>query len=268
MTLLKEIYSLTSSNPGPKVIILGGVHGNEICGVEAIRRLKDAIKLEKGELRMIIANPAAVQKNVRYIEENLNRSFLLNNPSESYEAKLAKELLSHLRWADYCLDLHASNSPNSEPFIMAEPRELPYTEFFPVKLFVSGGDKFYSGTSEDFMNNQGKIGISVECGYLGDQKSTEIAISCLQGFLVHLKMIEMVSLKRTEKNHLRVFFQYNNQEEFKLAKEFNDFEFVQNDQLIGHDGQKKISALKNSYVIFARNRPKKFGEAFLLAEIA
>jgi predicted deacylase len=50
---------------GPKLIVLGAVHGNETCGTEAIRRLRheleqNALRIERGMLTMVpIAHPLA-----------------------------------------------------------------------------------------------------------------------------------------------------------------------------------------------------------------
>ncbi len=53
---------------------------------------------------------------------------------------------------------------------------------------------------------------------------------------------------------------------FKLSKQFDDFEEVVDGQVIGTDGDKKVQLKKESVVLFARNREKIGEDAFLLGE--
>ncbi len=264
--MLKEIYEFKGKEPGPKVVILGGVHGNEVCGVEAIRRLKESLEIKKGELRMIIANLKAFEKNVRYTEENLNRCFMDDKkPTSSYEEKLAKEIMVHLRWADISLDLHASNTKNTQPFVISRDNRLEYAKMLPVETIVTGFEKFYSGDSDWYMESKGKVGIGVECGYLGDPASTEVAVECIKGYLQGIGLIEGEP-KVMERKEFDLFFQYHNKDEFVLAKDFSDFSSVSRDEIIGHDGDKEVKADKDCFIIFARNRKAGYGEAFCLLE--
>ncbi len=53
---------------------------------------------------------------------------------------------------------------------------------------------------------------------------------------------------------------------FKLSKQFDDFEEVADGQVIGIDGDKKVQLKKASVILFARNREKIGEDAFLLGE--
>ncbi|MFW6153533.1 MAG: succinylglutamate desuccinylase, partial [Halobacteriota archaeon] len=66
--------------PGePVAAVVGGVHGDEPCGVWAVRRLRG--RIEAGELelnhavKLIVANPPAVAANERFLAVDMNRSF-------------------------------------------------------------------------------------------------------------------------------------------------------------------------------------------------
>ena len=58
-------------NAGPKLIVLGAVHGNEVCGTQAITRImaeidRGDIVLRQGKLTFVpITNPLAYAKNER-----------------------------------------------------------------------------------------------------------------------------------------------------------------------------------------------------------
>jgi len=70
----------TPANPGPKDIILScAVHGDETAPIEMVRDM--AADIISGELvpahrvMLLIANPMAINKGTRFVEENMNRLF-------------------------------------------------------------------------------------------------------------------------------------------------------------------------------------------------
>ena len=75
-----SISQFIGLRPGPKLIVLGAVHGNETCGTEAIQRTRQEIergvlRIECGTLTMLpIANPLAYQLKRRHGDRNLNRN--------------------------------------------------------------------------------------------------------------------------------------------------------------------------------------------------
>jgi predicted deacylase len=68
--------------PGPALVVLGAVHGNEACGAHAIARAMDdllhgRLTLARGRLTLVpVANPLAFGRNTREGERNLNRRFV------------------------------------------------------------------------------------------------------------------------------------------------------------------------------------------------
>ena len=68
--------------PGPRLIVLGAVHGNETCGTRAIERVLRELdgghwQVRRGALTLLpVANPLAYAKGERRGERNLNRRLL------------------------------------------------------------------------------------------------------------------------------------------------------------------------------------------------
>src|SRR3989338_6601189 len=123
------IFIKNGSAPGKTVLIMAGVHGNERCGVTACERILKELKVERGKLIWIYANMAALERNVRQVEYNLNRCFLKQQPANmatSLEGKTARGLIPYLEEADALLDIHASYTPESQPFIIGDERNLEY----------------------------------------------------------------------------------------------------------------------------------------------
>ena len=55
-----------------KILVLGGMHGNEPLGPEVVKLFKAA---PVAGVSAVLANPEAIAANRRFTEEDLNRSF-------------------------------------------------------------------------------------------------------------------------------------------------------------------------------------------------
>ena len=104
-----------------RVVIAGGVHGNERVGVEAVRWLVEELERSRhnmrGEVCVVLGNPKAVEMKLRATKrgEDLNRCFTDNDETEvkdSYEAERSKLIRPILESANVLLDIHATNLPS------------------------------------------------------------------------------------------------------------------------------------------------------------
>lgn len=113
---------------GPRVIILGAVHGNEPCGTLAIRRFMESLdsgerRLLKGTLSFVpVANPLAWQQHTRMGERNLNRNFRISDNPEDFEDRITNRLAHLLQAHDLLLDIHSFHT-QGQPFVMLGPRD-------------------------------------------------------------------------------------------------------------------------------------------------
>lgn len=266
-----EIVELAGRLAGPTSIILVGIHGDEICGVEAIKNLLPTLRVEKGRVFIVLGNPQAYRANRRFAEANLNRMFkpsrLISKKDKiSYEYKRAKFLKKYLNQADALLDVHASFTPKSRTFAIAEKNAGGILKYLPFDLVVSGFDKIQPGGTDYYMNSRGKIGICVECGFLGDENSIRVAEKSIISFLKARGHIRG-ALKPARQKKINIYVMYKTKtDKFRLLKPLDDFASVKKGAVIGIDGEKKIRAVRNSLVLFARDRDKAVEEAFLLAE--
>ena len=92
-------------NPGPLLIVFGGMHGNEPAGIEAIDLMSKMLVVEpitnpefeySGSFLGLIGNLQAYNKGMRFIKQDLNRSFTKENleiVENTPEDKLKDELL-------------------------------------------------------------------------------------------------------------------------------------------------------------------------------
>lgn len=268
---MEEMKVIKGEKPGPASVILGGVHGDETCGVVAVQEAIATLAIAKGTVILALGNPRAIEQNTRYTEENLNRMFIdpdTLSPAQksSYEYQRAAVLKEYLVQADALLDVHASFTPESRPFVICEPNAAGIAEYLPVPLVVSGFDEHEPGGTDYFMNKSGRVGICVECGYLGDQSSFILAREAIMAFLRARGHITG-SLSKVTQQHKRVESLYHTKTDtFRLAKPFRDFEDVSKGDVIGIDGTEEVRAIDNGFMLFARNRSRKGEEAFLFGK--
>ena len=113
---------------GPKLIVLGAVHGNETCGSIGIHRLMAALdagelELQRGSLTLVpVSNPKAFQLGRRGTDRNLNRNLHTTAMPLDYEDHIANWLCPLLASHEVLLDLHSFQSAG-QPFAFIGPQD-------------------------------------------------------------------------------------------------------------------------------------------------
>jgi len=125
---LPGVWSFCAPRPGPHVVIVSLVHGNEIAGAAVLSRwLHEELRPLRGRLSLVFANLDAFSRFdpadptlSRYVEEDMNRIWaapVLAGGRQSVELRRARELLPLIEDADILLDLHSALWP-SDPLIL------------------------------------------------------------------------------------------------------------------------------------------------------
>ena len=98
----------------PEVAVVGGIHGDEPCGVRAIERLLEERPPVERPVTLVVANEAAIETGQRYLDEDLNRAFPGDPGARTHEGRLAAALTERLRGC-VTLSLHSTQSTH-RPF--------------------------------------------------------------------------------------------------------------------------------------------------------
>jgi succinylglutamate desuccinylase len=271
--MLKKVIEIKGVQKGPTSVIIVGIHGNEVCGPRAFKKILPNLKIKTGRVFFIYGNPRSIENKKRFIDHDLNRLFkdaraLNKQEKDSYEYQRSLLIKKYLKKSNTLLDIHASQTPNSQPFIICEPKSYKLASYLPAKIIVSNFDKFEPGGTDYYMNYLGKKGICLECGYAKSPDALKIAETGIMIFLTAAGHLSE-KIKPQNKKYLKVYSLYRAKtKKFKLVKPFQDFEKIAAGQVIGFDGIKKIVATQKSLIIFARNRNKIDAEAFLLIKTA
>lgn len=99
----------------PRVLLLVGVHGNEISGLFVVQRLLERLELKTGELSIITAaNPLAqgLRKRKNPIDfEDLNRAFP-GEAGKGFTSRLATRIFAEAKKCDLVIDIHTFGDPS------------------------------------------------------------------------------------------------------------------------------------------------------------
>ena len=260
----KSIFEYDSWIDWPSVVLMTGVHGNEHSGILALQNLiNDDLSLKKWKLTVIFANIDAIEKNIRFVDVNMNRSFWEKLENTKEEARI-KELLPYLNQADILLDLHNTIDLSSFPFLITEAES--YACVFDVQYVLSWIDSVQKWWSDGYMTKLWKIWLCLECGSIVDDinVTTNYAYNMSINLLCYLGLIDGIFQSYSSHIVLKPDFMHISQSEsFRLKKPFREFELCKKWQIIWYDNWNQILAPYDGYILFARNRNKKWEECFL-----
>ncbi len=266
------MLTFRAKQQGPKVVILGGVHGDEPCGVEAIGYMGTILPslLLQGEVAFEIGNPQALLLRKRFIDCNLNRLFrgdstLTPKERASYEYTRAKVLKPLLASCDVLLDLHSVHEPNAPSFVICEPNGYDLASYLPASIVVSGFDKLHPLATDAYVNLCGGIGICLECGTHDEPSTLQRAIQGIYGILAALHMIDEQITPRTQQ-HLKATYIYKTRHNFMPVQSFAEFTSVTKGTLLGTDGNAPVLAPFDGLLMFVYQCEKAEQEAFVLAK--
>ncbi|MCA3181219.1 MAG: succinylglutamate desuccinylase/aspartoacylase family protein [Burkholderiaceae bacterium] len=123
-----RVHRFDALRPGPRLIVVGGVHGNETCGSVALERLaadldEGRVALARGTLTLVpVANPLARALGRREGDRNLNRMLRPTAIPRDNEDRIANRLCPLLAEHETLLDLHSFHT-GGEPFAMLGPED-------------------------------------------------------------------------------------------------------------------------------------------------
>ncbi|MCB5176494.1 L,D-transpeptidase family protein [Microvirga lenta] len=223
-----ETVRFIGIQPGPKLLVMGAVHGNEPCGTQAIlRAISDCrtgkLAIRRGEVTFLpVANLKAYRQRTREGDRNLNRDLREKTIPEDYEDRIGNRLCALLRENEVLLDIHSfrgagepfvfagplNNSGPVEPFRFAEAEgELAarlgttvvihgwlevYGRFLKERIRLGYSNRASSegvGTTE-YMRFSGGYGVTLECGSHDDPKAVEVGYSAIVSALAHLGLVD------------------------------------------------------------------------------
>ncbi|GAB7009691.1 succinylglutamate desuccinylase/aspartoacylase domain-containing protein [Halorubrum trueperi] len=171
-----DVYELGEGEP--EVAVVGAIHGDEPCGARAVRRLRDADLDVERAVRLIVANEAALDAGVRYLDADLNRAFPGDPNSDAHEERLAVDLLDAVEGCT-TLAIHSTQS-YAEPFAVIDSMDevtRAVAPHLPVDAVIQT-DAFTEGRLIEHPHT-----LEVEAGLQGSDAAADNAYWLTRAFL-------------------------------------------------------------------------------------
>jgi len=280
-------YIFKGKTLGPSMLVFGAVHGNEKCGTKAIENIIEKFKtgelsLLSGTLTLIpICNPQAYIENKRHIDENLNRVFKKTESPITYESHLANLLCNYADEADILIDLHSTfaEGPVNVLVDYVTPESTLLAEAIGADYIIYGWPDVYNDneyklkyfTTERYMHENSKTGVTVECGQHNDPHSIEIAEETIVKVLSCVKITQNIKdtnvSKESQHITMKKIFVKENDNDF-FSREWKHLEYVpENTRIATYSSGKTIIGEKNTVIIFPKSYAAPKEEWFYLGTI-
>ena len=267
-----SVWQVSGDLPGPHVVVLGGVHGDEKTGIEVIKTLRGIFdkgnsEIEKGKLTLILGNEEAIKigKRGTTSEHNLNRMFsdshLAGPILDYYESRRAHELAPILKSADISLDIHSTSVPTL-PFLPCAftPRHEKVYRWFDAGIVLADPDFILGGqrsTTDEYVDFCGGIGICFETGFANDTTRQPAVTKGVMNILIDQGLIKSPKPITSPKPNYKVYRLKRKinltKAGFRYAKAFPEsFQQVKSGEVIGYHGDVPEIAEEDGVIAFPR----------------
>ncbi len=273
--LRRVIGRFDGARPGPTLICLGSIHGNEPSGSLALERVLGLLIAQspdfRGRLIGVTGNLAALARGVRFVDKDLNRIWSAKQLErlhdgqvecvEEAEQKAIVELLDECLAGGagnvFFMDLHTT-SAQGIPFALIGDT-LPNRAFalrFPVPIIL-GLEEQLSGTVTEYVNGRGAVTMGFEAGQHDDPASVdrqEAAIwlgLCAAGNLAERAMPQVLAARALLHTHcqgvppiLEVRYRHivRGSDRFRMKPGYESFQPVDRGEKMGQDRHGVVSA--------------------------
>lgn len=181
---------IEGARPGPTLLCVGGIHGNEPAGVEALRRILPILQRRRasmsGDVVALVGNRTALERGCRFVDHDLNRLWngVVGGPDEGWvEERERVELLERIEAVEskargdlYVLDLHTTSGFGAPFTVVSDTlRSRAFAMHLPVPL-VLGLEELVDGTLIDFLGRRGHTTMVFESGQHTEREAVGRAV--------------------------------------------------------------------------------------------
>jgi hypothetical protein len=212
MTSIAHVFR--SKNPGPIVLLLGGIHGDELNGIQIVTSLLEAQTFTRLESGSIIAIPLLNVYGFNNLQRDLpdgkdvNRCFP-GSTGGSLASRLARTITKHvLPFADFAIDYHTGgadryNYPQTR-YSKADPISRKMAEIFSAPFSIQ--NSMISGSFRKAATDMGCHALVYEGGESVRINKTAIDHG-VNGTIRLLKALNLLSQNITVPNTQTVFIE-------------------------------------------------------------
>ncbi len=292
------IGKIGDNKKGPTVFFFGGIHGNEMAGVNALDLVFEQLGTEtdaiQGNMLGIRGNLPAQIQGKRFIDQDLNRMWTENKISDtlskhpSAQNSEEKELFeiyqlvlecmgTHLP-PFYFIDLHTTSS-KTLPFITINDAMInrSFSRLFPVPI-VLGIEEYLEGPLLSLMNQEGYVSLGFESGQHIEEAAIENAVAFIWLVLTYTGAVKSIDpsfqkgyyeqLKNAAKGRSDFYevvhrHALKESDNFQMNPGFKSFQEIEKGTVLASHNKEKISIEKDT-MLFMPLYQKQGEEGFFL----
>lgn len=260
------------------MIVIGSLHGNELSGIKAIKKIFNFLDEAEipvyGKIIGIAGNIQAIQAKKRFLNYDLNRCWtqdfideILNKPAEECKEEdielkelyhLISGLLSEGYQQTFIVDLHATSADNGNFIVhagMPAYDSLIKTLRLPIVMNL---DDYIEGTLLRFFKRPNVTSFAFEGGQIGADKTAEVHTYGIWQLIHHSGLIDeqhdlskllryeelIGSMKQHQPEILRVLYRHEvkTKDYFHMKPGFDSFQMVEKGELLAQDKNGEITA--------------------------
>ncbi len=280
------------AGPGPTLIGIGGIHGNEPAGLRALEAVLAELRepgrgLVGGRFIALAGNRPALRAGVRYVDRDLNRIWAEGDELDDVEGRERGELLSFLEGfrrespaSTLLVDLHTT-SGSAPPFVVVgdgcASRELALALPAPLVLALSTEIR---GTLVEYLAREGWTSVGFESGSHHGVESVALSTAALWLLLGASGLLARGDRRVAEaRRHLKaaaeglpraveVFHHHpvSGETEFRMYPGYRSFQPVEEGELLATEGSDEVRAPASGRLLMPLYQ-RTGGEGFFLARV-
>ena len=297
----RVLGQVRGESPGPTMMAMAAVHGNELAGIRAAERLLDRVEPSRlrGRVIFLAGNLAAIKEHTRFIAADLNRIWTSTNVSrvlarggsrdpvieDKEQLELIEtigELLDGAPEPIYFLDMHTSSAPGP-PFVTVGDtlRNRRFALRFSLPIIL-GLEEQIDGSLLEYLNNCGFITVGVEAGQHDRGESVDRLESILWQALIGAGMLDAADVPERTCHQQRLASAVSGiprvievrhrhaiapEDHFRMERGFENFMKVEKGRLLGHDAHGLILAPARGLILLPLYQGKGDDGFFIAREV-
>lgn len=278
-------YAAHGADATPHIGVVGGIHGNEHCGPQAMAQVERALqqgelKLERGRVTFVDANPEALAFNLRHTEkgDDLNRLWefdfekRLAPEAWGYEHHRVLELREAVADFDILLDVHSASEPTPPFAICIDPgASLKIAKQLGTAYVVQQWDSLEDKVMIGYLAKRGTPSVVVECGLHFDPAIAEAAEETIYRFMHATGVLKQLpqGIRKYAAPPTVVHVVEAIQKRsaaFELERAFHGFERIAAGTVVCRDQLSEVRAHRDCYAVLPHPHVRVGGDILYLAK--
>jgi len=263
-----------------KLLVIWAIHWNEICWPQAINLIikdinENILSLVSGSVTFIpVSNPEAFKQNIRIINKDLWRNFILENLWNSYEDQIIQIISTYVDNSDYLLDIHSTQA-KSKPCVFQD-WETEKNSAFALSLWINDiitwwPNIYIENDSPDvnmYAHTKDKTWVLVECGSHLDIAAKHVWYNAIQNSLLHTNITQdnNTTVKNDVNNNvINIEKLYTKDKKWVFTKKWKHLEKItQWEAILEYLDWEIIYAEKDCYILFPKDNANIWDEWYYL----